>query len=317
MFKKKNIKILVIVFVLLLVIVVIIKISDARRGESSFAREIETIDTSKLMSVTILPLHRAEGDYTLYKKNKEWYVKKGNREFMADEWSVKTISTELANLDPERVVSQSKASWKDFQVDDSLAVVLTINQGKRQKSKIYIGKYTYQQPVNAYQRQGKIFTYIRFGGSDNVYAVEGFLHFIFNKSFDNMRSKKLIPENEDQWSKLCFYYPDSSFTLDKENDKWVVDGHHVADSSKIEKYLQTISGIQCRSIADSLTCAQDCTYKLVIETKGLNETIDIKAFKEDSSSYVFTSSYNKDTKLYDVNADLCRKIFVGGKEFHK
>lgn len=316
MFKKINIKYLLIAFVILLAIVVLIKFIESKKGERTIKTELVSFEVEDINSIKIITRNEKDDALSIYKQGEEWKVEQKGEIHNADENKVTNLLNELLKIKPERLAAVSKDKWKDFEVTDSLSVRVIAIKDDKKLSDIYIGKFSYQNPTNPYERQGKMTTYVRLAEDKEVYAVDGFLRMTFNSDINTYRNNKIIEGNRSDWTKLTFDYPaDSSFTLSKQNDKWMLNGL-LADSAKVARYLSSISYTTSSNfVEDSLVVLKNVTHSLKIEGNNMMP-IEVSAIPGDSThGYFITSSINKGTYFSGLKANVFEKIFKGEGHF--
>lgn len=312
MFKKLDTKTLLIAFVALLAIVVIIKISESKKGDKTIIDTLAEFNTEDATSIEVITKANSDDALNLIKTGDDWKVEQNSKSYNADDDKVGNLLNELLNLKPERLAATQKDKWKAFEVTDSLSVRVIVKEDSKVLSDIHIGKFSYQNPKSPYERQGKMTSYVRREKDKKVYAVNGFLRMTFNSGLNSFRNNKIIAGNKFDWTKLTFTYPgDSSFTLSKQNEKWMINGL-LADSAKVAKYLNSIESVNSSNfIEDSLVVLTNETHKLRIEGNNMMP-IEVSAIPGDEENgYMITSSINKGTYFSGNKGDVFTKIFIG------
>jgi len=302
MFNKLNSKTLLIVFAILLIVVLLIKFFESRKGERTFKSEITSFDIEDVTSVSVITKGEADKKLSLYIDGEEWKAEKEGETYNADATKIDNLLAELIKLKPERVAATTKEKWGDFEVIDSLSVRIIVKKESKVLADLHIGKFSYQNPTSPYERQGKMTSYVRAANDDITYAVNGFLRMTFNSDINGYRNNKLCVSSVSDLTKLIFNYPaDSSFTLTKQNDKWMVNGL-LADSAKVVKYLGSIANLTSSNFINN-----EPTAMLPIE---------ISAIPADSTNqYLIISSLNKGTLFSGAKGGLFKKVFKGEDSF--
>jgi hypothetical protein len=320
MFKKINIKTLVIVFALLLGILVVTELMESKKGERSFKDYILSFDKDKVTSVAISNPKGGQNVYIEKKKEGDWTVAKGEEEYNADGDRVDQLLQSLQELKPRRVAATRKDKWEDFEVTDSAAVQVRIEKDGKSAGELYIGKFSYKQPSNPYQRQGDMISYVRVGGEKEVYAVSGFLKMNFSAEVDSYRDKTVIDSEKSNWNSLDFSFPgDSSYQLVRQEGKWLAGGL-LADSATVAKYLNKLSSLTSSNFAEKSQMASNTpSYTLTITGNNIPAPVQVEAypFAGEEGSFVITSSQNKGTYFDGAKSDLFNKIFKGRSHFYK
>ncbi|NOZ46066.1 MAG: DUF4340 domain-containing protein [Chlorobi bacterium] len=314
-----NFKSLAIVFVLLLAIVIVLKIYESKKGDRSFRKELVNFDKTQATAITIIPKAGKE-QIKLTKKADNWKVSSKGKSFNADKTMVDNMLEELLKLKPKRVAATTKDKWKEFEVIDSVGTRVLVNQDKKALADIYIGKFSYKQPKNQYQRQGTMISYVRLNNDKIVYAVDGFLSMTYNRDINSYRNKYLVKTKKQDINKLSFIYPDSSFTMLKQNNKWMIDGL-LADSATVAKYLSSIAVTSNQNFVDDIdvnTLGKE-QYSLIIEGDNF-VPFNIKLYNnllDSVNNKLITSTYNNGTVFNGTKSDLVNKLFVGKSKFLK
>ncbi|MFC2086231.1 DUF4340 domain-containing protein [Bacteroidota bacterium] len=314
-----NLKNLAIIFVALLAVVVIIRLYESKKGERSFRKDIVNFDVANVSDISIIPKSGAE-QVNLSKKSAGWIVKNGETSYNADETMVENMMNDLLKLIPKRVAATTKEKWSDFEVTDSLATRVIFKDGNKTLADIFIGKFSYQQPKNQYQQQGTMTSYVRLADEKIVYAVDGFLSMTYNRDINSFRNKYIIKAKKTDLNKITFNYPDSSYTMLKENNKWMINGL-LADSTSVDKYLSSIATTSNQDFVDNVEIGTlgPAQYSVLIEGDNFNP-IDVKSYNnllDTANNVLITSTYNRGTVFSGTKSDLMEKIFVGKSKFLK
>jgi len=315
---------LLIILAVLVVITAIVVLIDTKKGDRSFRSQIVDVDTTKITSIVITPRSNPNSDIELTKKNEKWFVSKDNKEYIADNNVVKNIFNTLVSLKPIQVAARTKDKWKEFEVTDSTATIVKIYKGKKKVGTIYIGRFNYIQPKNVspyayyYGQQGTMATYVRVSKDPLVYLVEGFLAMTFNRDVNDFRNKTVLRFNASDVNRITFSYPDSAFTMVKENNKWKI-GDLYADSASVTNYLSTIAWLNSYSLVDTLKVSEKPNMSVKFEGNNFAVPIEVKAFKVDDTNHVYliNSSLNPENYFSGKEANLKDKIFVEKSKFLK
>jgi hypothetical protein len=324
MSKKLNIKSLLIIFAVLLVIVVLVAVRDSKKGDRSFKVDLIPLDSAQVTAITIYPRSYKNNPIKLQKESGTWKLLTGDKSYTAEKNTIKEILNTLIHLKAERVAATDKGKWATFEVNDTSATRVTLGTGKKSAADLYIGKFSYQQPKNPnpsynYGQQGKMTTYVRLADDKNVYAVNGFLSMMFNRKADAYRNKTIINSDRLEWTRLSFNYPgDSSFVMNKENNKWMINGL-LADSTSVMRYFNSIYRLVSSDFVDNEK-PQSSTpeFSLKIEGKNFVNPIQVDAYVSDTTNgYLIATSQNKDTYFSSKKSKLAAKLFFGKNHFLK
>jgi hypothetical protein len=319
MFKKLSFRILAIVFVILLTVIAIKWYVDNRRGESTFKKELVHAKVDEITTIAYAPDPKSPEEIKVMREGGQWKIYSANKSYRADSILVANMLTTLVTLKPDRVAATDPSKWKEFQVDDTSGMRVKLYRDKDLMADLIIGKFSYtpQKSQNPYSKpQGKMTSYVRVAGDDEVYAVDGFINTSFHKSVNALRDKGLMRSNRDDLMRMAFTYPgDSSFTLNKQGAKWMVDGL-ACDSARTVKYLSTISRLTSADLVDDVSVDfNHPVYSVRIEGNNM-QPVEIKAFPADSvNKFIITSSLNEGTFFSGAKTKLFDRIFVGSKNF--
>ncbi len=305
MYRKINIKILVAVFVALLAIVVLVGLADSRKGGRNFKSDLVEVDVPNISSIEVYPKATNGALIKLYKQNDEWQVESDGKKYRADQSLPGSMISQLNMLKPESVAATDKNRWEQFEATDSLGTRVKLFSGDKLLTDIILGKFSFSQPR-------KMTTYVRLTSDKEVYGVDGMIGMSFNRDVDAFRDKTIIKSTKTDWVKLTYSYPaDSSFTLEKVNDTWMVDGE-TADSASVEGYFNSIARLTENKFAETKPVSP-ATHRLRIEGNNMMSPVEITGYSIDGESFVFGSSQNPNS--FFNNPETAKKLFVPKNQF--
>lgn len=311
MFNKLSNKSLTIVFIVLLIGVAAFVLYDSHHGERSFRSELVSIDTAKVTSIKIYPKSDSHKEVNLYKEGKYWKVKlPGNKTGDVTDNKIRQIFDQLLSIKPASVAAQSPDKWKEYKVDTAQATEVKVYQGSDNTLDLMIGKFAFQQPRS-------MSTFVRVGGDDNVYETNGMISYTFDHGPNYFRDDRVISDDYNDWSKLSFTYPgDSSFTLQKVDKKWAIDGR-AADSSKVVDFLRPLSHLTNSEFVDNFdhNILNKASYTLTI-TSSSKGAITVTGFQKGDTLLV-TSSENPDVYFNGMKNGFKKNLFAGKNKFLK
>ncbi len=314
-----NFKKISIILAALLLLLVVLKIKDKKQGDRSFKAYVVSIDTSKVDKMSITP-KGASDKVELFKNEGLWMLKLNGKDVQANIDIIDELLSQVSSLKTKSVAATSKEKWGDYEVTDSTGTRISINSGKKQLADFMIGKFSYKQPQgqNPYQQQQNIqmTSYLRLINENEVYAVDGYLSMMFNRDANSFRENSVVVGKPDNWNKLIFNYPaDSSFTLVKQNNKWMVNGI-LADSMAISSYFSKIRMLTNNNFDDETFIDANQQPEMSVRIEGDNFTpIMVDAYKNSMGEPVFTSSINKGNLMKAGNTK--QALFVGQQQFIK
>jgi hypothetical protein len=301
---KINNTTLLIVFVALLVLTVILFSGNNGHRERSFDKDIVAFSTEDISLVKLYPKSMNGENFNIVKEGDQWMINSDGKQYKANADMVNSMLSTLETLDVQSLVANNEDRWAKYEVTDSLASRVQLFDNDDMVADLYIGKFKFSQPRN-------MSTYVREAGEDETYRVNGFLSSTFNRKVNDLRDKTLVDDNLANWTKLMFDYPaDSSFVLEKEGQKWLLDGG-IADSASVVNYINSVKKLDGRTIADVQDGDVVKQYRLTIERKNLDAVVlDVGMA---GSEQVVSSSENNDVWISDN--DIIEKIFVSRSEF--
>ncbi len=323
MFNKISFKGLLAVFAVLLMLSIVVillnRSNSAASKNRTFKSELTDFDTANVTHITIIP--KLGGiPVDLFKHNEQWKVSIDEQDYNADPSVVKGMLSNLMSLKATRVAANKKDQWAKYEVTDSAATHVLVNEGRKIVADIYLGKFSYQQPKNAnpymYQQQGKMTSYIRLAGDKQVYAVDGMIAMTFNRQGSDFRNRTLIRSKQENWNHLTFTTPENSYSLTKQGTNWTIDGL-LADSASVASYISSMAWLNSSSfIEESVLTSNSAVYTLSIEGENMVAPIKIFAFPADTINiYAITSSLNNGTYFSGSKNGLFNKIFVEKDSF--
>lgn len=307
MYRKINIKLLAVVFVVLLVLTVMVEMIDIHKGSRTFKQDLVKVNADEITAIEVDAKSAGGKPVTLKKENDMWQVEADGKIYRADQSAAGSMITQLNAMNPKSLVTAEKDRWKEFEVTDSLGTRVKLFKGSDLLADVIFGRFSYSQPQT-------MTSYVRLAGENDVYGVNGMLGMSFNRNVNSFRDKTLINSNSSDWNKLTFTYPaDSSFTIEKINDKWVI-GDVTVDSASVVQYFRSVARLNDSKFASSDPSGQP-THRLKIEGNNNMEPVEINGFYTDAENFILGTSQNKGTYFNDpANA---KKVFVPAKKLLK
>ncbi len=309
--KNKKLIVLLSVLVVLGAGVLLFFLNDTQESRSTFNSKIVDVDSTQVTEVIIKT--KTSPQFSIYKTEDEsWKIKSDNKEFNADKALISNIITAISTIKAKRIAETSKDKWNDYEVSDSLATKVSLKSKSKVLADIFVGKYSFMQPTNPYQRRPSILSYIRLAGEKETYAIEGMLSLIFGRDAKDYRNQDICVTNKDLINKITYTYPDSSFTLLKTNGVWTLNGVN-ADSVQVDVFLSSIASMRNYSFAENVDAKTLVpVFKAIIE--GPEPAIEIIASKSPTGYYI-ESSINKGTVFDLPKPGLVDQIFPGMTRF--
>jgi hypothetical protein len=303
MYRKTNIKTLAIVFGILLVLVVLVEMIDIRKGSRTFKKVLIEVNADEITGLELQPKAANGKIIKLVRDNDIWQLESEGRKYNADQNIAGNLIDELNGLKPQSVAAKGKDRWKQYEVTDSLGTHVKLLSGADVLADLIVGKFSYSQPNN-------MTSYLRLIGDDEVYSVNGLLGMSFNRNLNSFRDRSIVKSASRDWSKLTFTYPaDSSFVLEKVDNKWLINNQSV-DSTAIANYFSSISNLFDSNFSDTSPEIAS-THQLVIS--GSSGSVSVKGFFVDADNFYIESDQNPGT-IFN-SPETAKKLFVSPKKF--
>ncbi len=318
MFKKVKLSTLIIILIILFAAVIVMQRWDAMKGERNFKSTLTEVDTANVTAIYVNPKDKKTGESKFTKSGLNWQFTNQNKRYRANNEFVNEVLKIFAVLKSQRVAATEKSKWAEYELIDSMATHVKIEVKNEVVADLYIGKFTFSQGKNnpmMRQGGGSITSYIRLADDDIVYAVDGFLSMMFNRSVESFRYNTLISNTKEVWEKISFSYPaDSSFSLTKTGEKWQINGTE-GDSALIAQFINTLSNTTSSDFYNENVTLQTPSHKIKIEGKNLGIPIEINAYiADETNKYFITSNLNTEAKFSAKNG-LFSKIFASKSKF--
>jgi len=302
MFRQVSNKVLVIVFIILLLSAVFVFFIDGGKNERTFRDILVNIDTTAVNEILIYPKSQNHKEVKLFKEKENWRVTlSGNKSALVPGKRMTDVFNQLLAIKPQRLAARGEDKWSEFQVDSTGSKVI-VKQGDKVVLDLIIGRFSFQQPRS-------MLTYVRLSNDADVYVVDGFLDMTFNKGANIFRDAAIINDEFSNWNQLQFIYPsDSSFTLAKSGNDWLINGMKT-DSLNTFNFLNRLSRLTDTKFIDDFSPENPAApvYKLNITTEDF-QFIEINGYKE-NKRYVISSSQNPEA-YFDGNS-AGASIFIG------
>ena len=210
-----------------------------RSGRSKSLRsELVSIDTARVSKIEIAS---TEGEVTLTSSNAGWQVglEDGSQK-LAKQSAVKSLLSLLNTIEPGRLASKTEDRWKDYAVD-SAGTRVRVYEDEALSTDIVIGRF-------GMEGQQSFYTFVRLFEDEEVYVANGFMGMSIGKESAAYRENTLLRLRKDSIRSITFNYPDSAFTLIKE-DVWYIGGQ-AADSASVAGFLTGLGFVSSRSFYD-------------------------------------------------------------------
>jgi hypothetical protein len=226
------------------------------------------IDINQISKIEIgLNEEGVDKNIILEVKDKKWYV--ASEKFLPAE--IKLINDGINSLNQIKIkelVSTNPARQPEYQVDNS-GIRVKVYQGEQKTMDFYAGKNGPFFPSGYFRREGE----------NNVYLVSENLQNLFYKPswLDSVITEIISTAI----TKITWQYPGLSFTLEKKDDKWLVNSK-LAKADKVENLLKTISNLTALDVAYAEGEVKNSNLILTIEANGLTKL----SFNKEGENYL-------------------------------
>ena len=305
MFRKINLKTIIILFVVLLAIVVITTITGSKKENRSFKGNLTEFNADQVDKIVISPKVMKGKKVEISKANDHWTLLADGKKFNADQRQVESLVNELNQIKPRSVVSTKKERWDDYQVTDSLGTRVQLYSGNMVLEDIYLGKFSFS---------GRDATsYVRLANDKTTYGIAGSQSSTANRNADGFKDKTVINSESGEWNKITFSYPgDSSFVIQKQGDKWNIDGTET-DSVKTAGFLSSLAAVNHYKFA-STEPSGNPQYAVKIEGKKRTAPIEVNGYQQND---LFIVSTSQNPGVFFEGKGLMKKLYPPKSRFTK
>jgi|GEM_PF-1692394 len=304
----KKLSILLAVFGVLLIGVVIYNFGFSDKKQASYDPMLVQVDTSAIDKISITP--KAGNDpFDVEKKNGSWVITAEGNQYPADPSAINNIISQLVEVKAQRVSATKKESWGKYELTDSVATHIKLSVSGTVVADIYLGKFSFKQSQNPYQRQPDITSYIRKAGDDRVYATNGMLSMTFNRQYTDLRNQTVLQTNPDAISSVEMQYGSNSYTLSNaDSTGWKINGIQ-ADSATTALYISSLRSVRHRDFADGATTDGLIKSAQVTVNTANGQHYAVSAFETGNNDFYITSDQNPETIFSSDSNAVFNKLF--------
>jgi hypothetical protein len=248
------------------------------------------VDTAAVTRINARSPKTGPDGTVLEKREDQWVVLSGGREFRADEDAVRKILVEFARLKADHLIGSGEAVRKTYNFTDSAATHLEfITAGGTVL--LTVGKESYNQ-------QGVPQTAVNVPGEEQVFGINALLQSVRDLSLSALRPHELVTGDPAGWQRVTFTYPaDSGYVLERNGGMWMVDTFP-ADSDKVAKYFRSLSMSRAQNFADTVHLeGRSPAFEMKVEDSAKPEPTVVKIYPY-GYTYVVTSSINPGNVMY-------------------
>ena len=233
----------------------------------------------------------------IYKKDKNWYVKKDNNEFKADEERINKIIDTIINLKKDSVVSKNKNKHREIGIDKQKIEFKTNNKNYL----IYVGAL-----AGLSQFSGN---FVRIDNEDDVFIAEGFEDTFTSDDYRNLSVHFVT--NESGISNLEISFEDKRAELIKKSDNWLI-GNKNAKKDRVDFFINDLKTLKSTDIFAKDKMIPDF-ISLTIKIVENNKEKSIGFYKLDENNYLAKSSTSE--YIYQIPAAYIASLKKEEKDF--
>ncbi|WP_281987011.1 DUF4340 domain-containing protein [Aquimarina aggregata] len=316
MSKKINNKVLITVLVSLVIIFLATNYFRKHNSKTSLKTDSIAIDTSQVSKISIQKVAKGSDEIIFSKNSQDWQVSQGTTSSTVKSGNINTILGQLKRFKIERLVAKTKDKWIAYQLKDSTATKVIVEDNQGGVTTIYLGKTKYNRPTNQYQQyKPSGSTYIRVNNDPKVYSVKGLLSNTFNRDFNSWRNSDFLKVDKNLVTKIQFdYLEEKSFALHKKDTVWNIE-EVIADSTKVAQYLNTLSYKSNSKFADNFIPKSKADHTLRIEGNNMTEII-IEVYTDTiSNKFYLKSTMNPQVFFESDSTGIFKQLFISKDHF--
>lgn len=248
--------------------------------ESNIQAKVFHIDTAGVTEVDMYPRRAGREEIKILRQGGRWQVRSGSVEASPVGGSVAAALGALVDVPARRLVSRRKDRWDDYKVGDTTGSRVVLYKGKE-----VVGDYF----VGAGDDGG---SYLRQNGHEEVYAVDGYLEGMIDKSFADWRDRSFLRLNKEEVVSIQFQGA-GGLTLTKKDSSWYIGSARVATDS-VNRYLGGLTGFDLTDFADGFTASGSPERSIGFEGKAGPLAI-VNAWRKPGGGWVVNSSQNAES----------------------
>ena len=175
---------------------------------------------------------------------------------------------------------------------------MRIHEGSKKTLDLVVGRFGVEGQRNYH-------TFVRLSEESDTYVANNFMGISLYKDPKDFRNNEVARIQKDSLVEVSFNYPDSAFSIIKEQSgKWISNGVE-ADSASVQSFLNSLSFLNSTSFSEGEGLATP-TLNVTFGFKSEPE-IQLSAFQVAEGSFVISSSENGDEYFQDTA--LFEKVF--------
>ena len=205
--------------------------AKAAKPPTDTTPKILSLNDADITKISVKAKNGAETD--LQRNNGKWQMT--SPEYPADQDAVNQLATAAANISSDRVIEDKVSDRKTYGFDDpALKVDITTKNGKT--NVLLIGDDT---PTNSG-------SYAMLEGDPRVFTVASFVKTGLNKSFNDLRDKRLLTFDQDKLSRVELTAKKQTEEFGRDKDQWqIVKPKPLrADGSQVDELIRKLRDVK-------------------------------------------------------------------------
>ncbi|MDO6517276.1 DUF4340 domain-containing protein [Zobellia uliginosa] len=314
--KKNNLLIAV------LVVLVLLYVSTnyfKKNSSTTFDPEVVQLDTSAIAKLTIYPpAESAEEPIVISRSQNGWEVAQGKIKSQSNQAVVRSALGQLQDIKAQRLVAKTKDKWGHYELTDSLARKLEVQEKDGGKTTaIYFGKTSYEQAATPQYGRASMTgsTYFRINDRPETYSLKNQIASAFNRKFNAWRNSEFIKLKKEDIKEVKFESADQeNFTLLKKDSLWTISGVK-ADSAQVARYLNLIRNQGSSEFADEFEPKGEALRTITVRGEDMKDVV-VKAYGDLPGNKLFlNSSQHPNTFVESDSLGLFKRLFVDETHF--
>lgn len=306
-----NNKILGILFLGLLLTFGITKFFSGNK-DRSFDPDILKVDNAAITKLEIA--QKDQEAFTFEKNGALWVGKKGNLEITPKPNSVESTIQLLGDLKVLRIASRDAKKWKTYEVDEETSKArIKVFAGSKLIKDYIVGGFR----INQQERSAKSF--LRLGGENEVYVLDGFSSMSLGQGFDSYRDRKIVALDAAAIAGLSWTSTALNQRVEKTAAGWQGNDGELLDSLKMLNLMTNLTNLNAIGFIDNYAATQETGNTCSISIQASNQTspinLSIKEITGAEHSLVLISSANPATYFAVDSATVINQFFKPLSEF--
>lgn len=297
-----NNRLLLIIFLSLIGVYVLAKVFYAPGREYNMTISPFKVDSASVTEVDIYPLKTGRKQIRILRHGmgkdlNGWQVEYAGHVAPPLTGAVGELLDVLASPPIQRLASTKKDRWDALRVGDTTGTHVMVFSDRTLIADLWVGAGT-GSASNIY---GNGLSYIRVTGHDDVYAADGFVSTIFDRSFGDWRNKTFMRFDLGDVRKIAISgapgTPGASaaanFELERKDTIWT-EGAEKASADSVNRYLTPLQDKNESNFDDDFHPTGEPDMSVVISNAS-GPVVTVKGWKKPDGNWTLGSSQRPDT----------------------